>query len=63
MRAAEIAVKAAAEKVIAPVTDKNGKGLSWGPMTQNIKGKIDLFPEGPNKEEWMDLRGHELVCG
>jgi hypothetical protein len=55
MRAAETAVKAAALKLVATVIDKNGNGLSWGPMAQNIKGKIDVLPAGPNKEEWYRL--------
>jgi hypothetical protein len=52
MRAAETAVKAAAVKLVATVIDKNGNGLSWGPMAQNIKSKIDVLPTGPTKEEW-----------
>jgi HEPN domain-containing protein len=54
MRAVEIAVRALAVKLGATVASSSGEFLPWGKITANIKAKIDLLPNGPVKDSWLE---------
>jgi hypothetical protein len=59
MRAMEIAVRVAGEKLGATVSNVHGDILPWGILVSNIKPKIESLQKGKIQDEWLKI--HSLL--